>query len=404
MKNKRIAFLVSQFPVLSETFILNQITGFIKEGWIVKIFTKKTMPCGLLHDDIKKYKLMQDTQTFVLSSKNKNVIRCLAVLHLFYTFFFTPKQTLKLFKNIVKGYKTFSYEVFFLSLKILRSKTDIVFCQFGSNGVTAALVKRLLPSLKFAVMFHGYDIRLPKTEAQELYKQLFLCANIVLANSSYTYQHLLDFGAPQKKTKIQYYGIDVDKMPKKISSSTKNRTEIIILSVCRLVEEKGLSYGITAFAEVAHNSSQKVLYYIVGDGPLKESLKRKALLLGIENNVVFWGSKTQEEVVDFYNQADIFFLPSIKEAFGLVLLEAQAMHLPIVATNAGGISEAVLKNQSAFIVPACNCAKMSEKLLYLINNSDVRFRMGQMGRKFVEQKFDLTTITKQLTQRIESIR
>ena len=143
--------------------------------------------------------------------------------------------------------------------------------------------------------------------------------------------------------------------PKKLSGP------LTLLTVARLVEEKALHYAIRAVAKLVDNHPEISLrYHIVGDGYLENQLKCLVKELKLENSVFLLGGMCQKEIIQKMAEADLFILPSQEETLGAVLLEAQAMELPVIGTAVGGISEAMQDGSSGFLVPAGDVDAIAE--------------------------------------------
>jgi colanic acid/amylovoran biosynthesis glycosyltransferase len=123
-------------------------------------------------------------------------------------------------------------------------------------------------------------------------------------------------------------------------------------------------------------------------------MKMLASQLGIADSVIFHGALKQDVVVGFYEDAHIFLLPSVTaangdtEGQGLVLQEAQAIGLPVIATLHNGFPDSIIDGVTGFLVPEKNAAALYEKLVILHNDELLCNEMGQKGRLFVEQNFD----------------
>lgn len=126
---------------------------------------------------------------------------------------------------------------------------------------------------------------------------------------------------------------------------------------------------------------------IIGDGPLRSELERTVLDMELTEQVVFAGMCY--DVATHLKQIDIYVLSSTTEGISLTLLESMASGLPIVATNVGGTPEVVVDNVTGFIVPAQKPDLMADKLSQLIDDKRLRESMGAMGRKRIEEQFDI---------------
>ena len=169
-----------------------------------------------------------------------------------------------------------------------------------------------------------------------------------------------------KKIFVLHNGIDYQKFFK-IADSNKilKVNPIIFGTICRLEPQKGISYLLLAMKFILTKFPSAQLE-IVGDGSLQQELKELTEKLGISNSVKFFGKFT--DVIPFYRRMNIFILPSVYEGFGIVLLEAMAAGVPVIATNVDGIREVVINGESGILIPPKNPEAIAEAILKLIEN------------------------------------
>lgn len=117
-----------------------------------------------------------------------------------------------------------------------------------------------------------------------------------------------------------------------------------------------------------------------------EQLARK---LDIKNNVIFTGRIPRVELPYYYAASDVVVVPSLQEAWSLVVTEAMASGKPVIGTNVGGIPDQIIDGYNGFLVPPRNPKSIAEKILWLYENQDQTKKMGMCGRKLVEEKFDI---------------
>lgn len=160
----------------------------------------------------------------------------------------------------------------------------------------------------------------------------------------------------------------------------------VIGSVGRLIDQKGIRYGLEAFGRVCKQIPD-VHYVIAGDGMLRQALTDQATALGLQETVHFLG--WQDRPDDLYETFDIFLFPSLWEGFGLVLLEAMSHRLPVVTTNASAMSEIVIEEETGFLVPPADPDALAERLIQLLTNSALSHQMGEAGRNRVETVFTI---------------
>lgn len=395
----KIAFIVGRFPKLSETFILNQITGLLDLGNDVEIFASSNPDEEEVHSDILEYKLMEKVHYFEMP--NNMAKRFLKAIYLIITNFHkNPLEILGSLNFFKYGKYALSLRLLFTYISFLDKDFDIIQCHFGPNGNIGAYLKQIGIKGKLVTMFHGCDIRLGKNKGGKFYNQLFEFGDCFLAISDYNYKNLIRFGLDPQKIIYHSVGIDINKFPYRWQSNVVGyHVTIIILTVARLVEEKGYQYGIQAISKLLKNHPElKLEYHIVGDGPLDEHLRKQVKELNLDKIVQFHGPMEQEDVIKIMQKAHIFLLPSIAEALPVVLMEAQAVGLPIIATNVGSVSQMIINGESGFLVPDRDVNALEDKLYTLISHPEMWLDMGKSGRKIVEEKYNVIELNLRLLE------
>jgi N-acetyl-alpha-D-glucosaminyl L-malate synthase BshA len=178
---------------------------------------------------------------------------------------------------------------------------------------------------------------------------------------------------------------DLDRKKIKEELFLANENSLIIISVAELHERKGLKYLIEAIPEVSAKFPN-IKLVIVGEGPERNELEKLVKKLGIENHVTLTGR--QKEIPKLLKCADIFVLPSRREAFGLVILEAMITGLPVIASATGGIPEIITDKKTGILVEPKNSAEISAALIDLIAHPEKRQKLSAAGEKLVHEKFE----------------
>jgi len=392
----KIAFIVGGFPTLSETFILNQITGLIDMGQDVEIFAQFYPNEKKVHPDIEKYNLMERVHYFdVPHNKIKRLLKAIYLITI--NFHKSPLKILSALNIFKYGRTSLSLRLLYNLIPFLNKKFDIIQCHFGSSGNIGAFLKQLGIEGKLVTMFHGCDIRQGIEKGGEIYNQLFNHGDCFLSISDYNYKNLVQFGVNPDKIVFHPVGIEIDKFSFKWQEKNKISSPIVVLTVARLVEEKGLKYSIMAINEILKkNPDLRLRYYIVGEGPLEESLEELISELSLKHIVKCVGSMDQVQVAKEMLKAHIFLLSSIAEALPVVLMEAQAVGLPVIATNVGSVAEVIVDGKSGFLVPERDVDALVERLEYLIGHFEIWPEMGSYGRKFIEEKYDIKKLNQKL--------
>ncbi|MDQ0196610.1 glycosyltransferase family 4 protein [Paenibacillus wynnii] len=168
--------------------------------------------------------------------------------------------------------------------------------------------------------------------------------------------------------------------PQKRSNDVRERygitAPLLLLFVGRIAPEKDISTLELAMQKLPESMHSQVHWLVVGDGPLGSDLRTRVPL-----NVTFTGYKHGEELAQLYASADLFVFPSSTETFGNVVLEAMASGLPVIAANAGGVTDLVVSGRTGILVkPRCADAIVRE-ILNWINRREQLAVMGLEGRR-----------------------
>jgi glycosyltransferase involved in cell wall biosynthesis len=161
-----------------------------------------------------------------------------------------------------------------------------------------------------------------------------------------------------------------------------------VLTVARLEPRKGQEVLLEAVAQLRRDGHE-VSLEVVGDGPARERAERRAEELGIAGSVTFAGAVDRERVADHYARADVFCLPSFAEGVPVVLMEAMASGLPVVATQVMGIPELVQDGRTGRLVPPGRADALATALRELAADGDLVARLGEAARRRVVQDYAL---------------
>ena len=175
---------------------------------------------------------------------------------------------------------------------------------------------------------------------------------------------------------------------RKSQDAANTRDPVRLCIVARVVELKGIDTLLEAM-RLTHTAGTPCELDIVGDGPARPELEAQARQLDIAQHVHFLGMR--RDVQDILHRCDLFVLPSRTEAMPITILEAMATGLPVVATRVGGIPELVTDGVTGLLVPTDEPEALSQTMTKLIQNPDLRLRMGTAGRKRVEEELSLDT-------------
>jgi len=427
-KPLRIAFFVGQFPVVSETFILRQITGLLDLGHVVDIFSDaRPEPGSPMHAAVAKYRLLHRTtymdmppecvpwelpvlplagETWLpgaaealpnwkrLADALPALGRCLER---------APALTEKALSEEHSGHRARSLSALYRldRLSGLSGGYDVLHAHFGPVGESFRFARELWRA-PLVVSFHGFDFStLPRKQGPLIYEKLFAAADLVTVNSEYTQSRVTQLGCPQSKLRRLPVGLDLDAFP--FQRRTRRVGEPVrMLTVARLVEIKGHEFVIRAVAR-ARRRHPELHYDIVGDGPLRKELDALIEELDLGDVVTLHGALDDAFIRDLMARAHLAIQASVnvegdQEGQGLFLQEAQACGLPVLATLHGALAEGLVPGQSGFLVPERDVAALAGRLEFLLENPELWPEFGECGRQFVARRYDIRVLNEQLVQ------
>lgn len=413
----KIAFIVDVFPILSETFVINQITGLIDRGHDVHIYARQG-DGNKPHPDVEKYKLVE--RTHYLPEIPKNYLwRFFDAVGLFAKNFSQAPLVLLRSLNIFKyGKRAACLRLFYSTLPFLDTpKYDIIHCQFGRQAICRfglysyeGVVLREIGAVEgnLITTFRGYDISWYLHQyGENVYDGLFEKGDFFYTNCEFFRQRVIQLGCDENKIVVHGSGIDCSKFTFKARYPDASGL-IRIATTGRLIEKKGIEYAIRAIAEVA-KVYPNVEFNIIGDGELKERFVQIIQELNISDKVNLKGWRNQKEIISILNEAHIFVAPSVTSSNGNqdapvnTLKEAMAMGLPVIGTLHGGIPELVEDGISGFLVPERDEKAIAQKLIYLIEHPEIWPQMGFHGRKKVETNYDTNKLNSELVEMYKQV-
>ncbi|WP_424355165.1 glycosyltransferase family 4 protein [Methanobacterium sp. MBAC-LM] len=317
--------------------------------------------------------------------------------------YFYPKRFQKLcgrsgmIDNVKEGLLVKLQVLTFLFFNIIHSlrkfkDRDIVHVQWPiPNGLGALFLKKI-HGIHYINTIHGEEVYLSK-RYHTLFALNWFVNNSVktITNSSATRDSCLESGIEKEKLDIIPFGVDIDfYKPLKIP---KDKKMFHILAVGYLIERKGFEYLIKAVKEVL-TQHENVRLTIVGSGPLEEKLKNIIKELKLESNAKIMKNVSDDELLQLYNSSDLFVLPSIvdsqgnTEGLGVVLLEAMACGLPVIGSDTGGIPDIIQNDETGLLVPEKNILGLSNAILSLIEDEELKDKLAVNGYNKVREKFN----------------
>lgn len=286
----------------------------------------------------------------------------------------------------------------YLRLRGISKKYDIIHAHWL---IPQGIVQSFVKNTPYIITGHGGDVTsLNNPLIKKLKRRCLKNAKKITVVSKALEEYVQDM-YPNDKTSIISMGCDTQlfNYNKRRANYYNQGNKKVVLFVGRLAEKKGVTYLIDAMKYV-----DDAVLVIVGKGNLEAELKRQAEPL--KDKVIFLGAKTHSELPEIYASADIFVAPSVtardgdKEGFGLVIIEAMASGLPVIASNSGGIVDIINDGLNGMLVEEKNSSQIAECINELIHNVSLMERLVEQSRLTAEQ-FDYGNIAKAYHEIIE---
>ncbi|WP_017324172.1 glycosyltransferase family 4 protein [Synechococcus sp. PCC 7336] len=248
-------------------------------------------------------------------------------------------------------------------------------------------------SLAIVHHFDRYDSSAPASlgkTCRALAERLKLIwASQMITNSQYSQREIESLGFPAQNITILPPGLEQKVVNSDNPSQPLQLENPAILCVAHCIPRKGILELVEAFATI---DRQNYVLHIAGktdkDARYYRKLRSRVESAGLANAVIFHGRTDDNTLHQLYQQSDLFVLPSYKEGFGIVLLEAMHYGLPIVATNVTALPELVRDGETGLLVPPQNSQALAEALQKLIDRPDLRARLGRAGRQQLLPNYD----------------
>ena len=410
MKSKHVAIVVKYFPSVSETFIVNQINALKAVGYQVTLLAYHKVEGIPIHSSLYEYNLLNEVHYFGKPPKSK-----LKRLFVFFQWVVEHLLTINwkcLFKSLnifEHGKDAYTLKLFYESQWfILKHDFDIIHAHFGMNGNRIAYVKAkgiISKTLPLLTTFHGYDMT-PKEQDgyKAIYKYLFEYASAFTVNTPYL-EALLKQASPNKTPIfILPLGIDTHLFLKKHERLESPFFNMVFCG--RLIDLKGPDLAVDIQKRLLELGYNHVRLHLIGSGKQLIALQQQISAYGIKDYVHLHSAMTQEAIISLYEQSDVFLFPGRydtdtgrADTQGLVIQEAQAMELPVVVSDVGGLKYGLIDGETGYVLREDDLDGFVKAIESLLLDDELREQMGKKGRQFVEQFYD----AEELVERLENI-
>jgi colanic acid/amylovoran biosynthesis glycosyltransferase len=393
----KIAYLVAEFPALSQTFIADEIREHNRNGVDIFVISVRRPPA--------------DAATSSMMTPGipiHYVIRSLGALAHFERYWLALMALLTQWRlwrvPVGSGFGSRWNRLNILALahrlREIGGLTDVdaLHCHFGTVGNLAAALRAVgLIAVPIITTFHGFDLSATiKNKGIHYYRLLFRFGALFLPVSDMWGRKLRELGCDPARIRVQHVGIDcgLNAFEERRLTCGSN-TNVKLVTIGRLVEKKGHIHTLRALARLRRNHPQFVITLdVVGDGDLKEMLKKATSDLDLEDFVTFHGGLSHKETLAVLNRGDVFILASVTgkdgdmEGIPVSLMEAMARGIPVVSTYHSGIPELVRDGVNGFLAPEGDDDALAEAIKRTIENAARWPEIGRAGRRTVEEEFN----------------
>ena len=386
----RIAYLVSQYPAISHTFILREIRNLRELGLDVHVASIRGPDRPF--EQLTLEEQGEQRRTFYI--KPAGVVPAVGANLLMLVrrpFSYLSALVYAVSLGGARGLLYLAEAAVFADWT-RRERLDQVHMHFTTTVGLLAL--RIWP-LRSSATIHGSD-EFVDPQGFHLARKVE-AFDRVLAISEFGRSQLMRFSDAQHWHKLSVVRLGVDGETYAPRPFRYNPAPFEILTVGRLVPVKGLQVLIGALDRLA-SQNRDVRLRIAGDGEERRNLEKEVARRGLGEKVVFEGWRSPEQLRALYSETDIFALTSFAEGVPVVLMEAMAMEIPCVATWITGIPELIRDEIDGLLVPPANVEELARALARLMDDCNLRLRLGKSGRQHVLERYDLRRNTAALAE------
>ena len=390
-----VAYVLRKFPVLSETFILNEILALEARGIPVHVFSLMRPNDPHYHQNLAQLKapisyLPGPSELGRLLRYNRRAAKRYGRRYYRTLLYVLLKGRPKLLWRFLQSA--------FIADRARRFRVDHLHSHFATRPTTVAMLASMITDIPYSFTAHAYDIY-KKTYSRNVIGSKIKSADFVvtICEVNRTYLAELEAGAGDK-IKLIHNGINLERFrPDGVAPATP----FTILAVARLIEKKGLPVLIEACKQL-RDRGVEFRCLIIGEGRQRPQLFNMIKARKLERQVRLLGALKNEEVLKWYHAAHLFALPSIvsgngdREGLPVSIVEALACGLPVVSTPSGGIPEAVLDRYNGLLVESGDAAALADGLRATIEDKELYGRLKANARASVLERFDQARTTEKL--------
>jgi len=392
--NLRIVILVRMFPNIVQTYVLNHILSMKAAGNEILVVAEAKADQPEVHPAIDENNLLDDT--VYISGDLCRMIRQLPLIP------FANRNYLRAVLKIVFSGRWLCHGFRYAMKSIVRARVlafgipDIIHSHSLFSSYNYIFLREIF-SIPFVTTFHGLVPNNVRMLERNKIRKVLQAGDAFFVNTSFARNQLQDYECPREKIHIIPQGTNLEEFPFRVRRVESGKP-VVILSVGRLSIEKGFHIAIRAIARLKERFPD-IEYRIIGGGLEEQNLRNLIKSLDLEDVVTLFGSVSTDELRDHYEKAGIFVMPSIDlrdgfhtETQGVVLQEAQASGIPVIASRTGGIPEVIQDQKTGLLFNEEDDEALARHIEALITDSELYNNIIMQARKDVEENFGIEVI------------
>lgn len=396
-RHSRVAYIMSWFPKLTETFVLREMLELEKLGFHLELYPLRKGDTNLLHDDARPYvERAHFTRFFSWGILLANLLTLLRRPLRYVSTLVTLVRANWGSRRYLTAALLFFPKAVYLGRLMRQRGIEHVHAHFASHPAAVAFVIERLNGIGYSFTAHGSDLH----RDQHMLREKTVAARFVVAISQYNRDMILEVCGAEVAPKVHvvHCGIDHQKFSRARQSTPYDQGQgpFRILCIGTLHEVKGQKYLIEACSRL-HQRQVEFTCHLLGAGPDESQLRQQVADLGLDSQVIFHGYCEEKTVREQLRLADVLVAPSVfsrdgrREGIPVVLMEAMSCEVPCVASAISGIPELIEDRVSGWLTPPGDSAAIAEALVNLREDAQLRGRLAEAGLQQVRSEFDLST-------------
>ncbi len=383
----KIAYIMSRFPLLSETFILREMIEAERQDVDICLYPLICMKEPVAHKETLKWtRVANCTPFFSTHIFAENILTFIQKPFIYISLLWRViKENLMSPDFLIRGLMLFPKAVY-MAKRIKLENVEHIHAHYATHPGLVAWIIHKLTGISYSITIHSHDIY----DCQSMLETKLRDAKFLVPISNYNVEYMAKmFGEwVRNKCHVVHCGIDVSNyLPQQEMSSQRER-DFDLIQIGSLNWKKGQIYLIQAIA-LLRNRGVPVKLRIIGEGADRAKIEGEVQKWHLDKLVELLGAKTQEEVAALLVTADCYVQSSVSEGIPIALMEALACELPVISTNITGIPELVLHNKTGILVPPANVEALADAIDSMRANFQKGKNMGKAGRVWVQEQFNL---------------